>query len=384
MPLQRLLLRAMLWCLGAAALLGGLAILVSDSSMTWRISLTCVFGAVASALAIPMARLMDRAADRRAGLVGIVLIMVCFLMALAAVWAKFLTGSNQEKLALTALVLVPTSGAAFVGVWLSCRAAHRSAGRLGIAVSAAQLALTLVAIWGWGTGLAGRSEWTDTAAVLWMLFGLGVICLINAGARDGRNWRWVGVTAAAGAIVLAVQDIWFTPRMDPTPFAVAVTIACLTAYANLVMLIPLQPRHNWLRLVTLLAAIATGASIDTGVWLAADGTALDFVPRLAAATGIATGCGTLAQIVLLVLARRLSPDIAAPSDIHAITVVCPSCSTRQEIPLGGGACRTCRLGIDVQIRTPACASCGYTLLGLRGDRCPECGAAAVPPLPARA
>ena len=47
---------------------------------------------------------------------------------------------------------------------------------------------------------------------------------------------------------------------------------------------------------------------------------------------------------------------------------------KQLVPVGGGRCTGCNLVIHVRIEEPRCAACGYSLLMLKADKCPECGA----------
>jgi rRNA maturation protein Nop10 len=64
-----------------------------------------------------------------------------------------------------------------------------------------------------------------------------------------------------------------------------------------------------------------------------------------------------------------------------VTLLCPRCGKKQQVPVGQSECSGCRLRIRVQIEEPRCAQCGYLLYGLTSDRCPECGTA-IGPLPA--
>src|SRR5262245_65238088 len=88
MPLHRRLLRTMLWCLALAAAAGMFTILVRDRDFTWRLAVTGLLAGVASGLSIPVAKLMDREPTRRGGVAGLLMVVVGFLLGLAATWVR--------------------------------------------------------------------------------------------------------------------------------------------------------------------------------------------------------------------------------------------------------------------------------------------------------
>ncbi len=94
--------------------------------------------------------------------------------------------------------------------------------------------------------------------------------------------------------------------------------------------------------------------------------------RLAAAGAIVAGCATLAVMVLVRMNRKVDFETLSV-ELAEITVVCPRCSKKQAIPVGGAICSGCELRISITIEEPRCPKCDYLLYGLPSDRCPECG-----------
>ncbi len=94
--------------------------------------------------------------------------------------------------------------------------------------------------------------------------------------------------------------------------------------------------------------------------------------RIDAAFAIPALCGAVALAVVHRLNRGTAVAIV-PAELQVITVFCPRCRKKQTLRLGGDACKSCRLEIDVRAQTPACRQCGYLLYNLTSDRCPECG-----------
>ena len=91
-----------------------------------------------------------------------------------------------------------------------------------------------------------------------------------------------------------------------------------------------------------------------------------------AALGILTGCGAICVPIL----HRLS---AMPVVEHMVTtklmltLTCPRCESRQELPVGHSKCSKCGLRMNIEIEEEHCSKCGYVLYKLTSDRCPECG-----------
>jgi rRNA maturation endonuclease Nob1 len=76
--------------------------------------------------------------------------------------------------------------------------------------------------------------------------------------------------------------------------------------------------------------------------------------------------------VLARMNRRVDFE-GLPRGMRSITVVCPACRRRQPVVLGGDRCAGCGLRIEVRVEEPRCRRCGYLLLRLSSDVCPECG-----------
>ena len=87
MPLRKLLIRVMLWSLGVTAVAGAAAALLSAGDVGWRIVATGVITAVAAGLMLPFSILADKPGARREGLLGMALVVLEFIGALALIWA---------------------------------------------------------------------------------------------------------------------------------------------------------------------------------------------------------------------------------------------------------------------------------------------------------
>ena len=94
--------------------------------------------------------------------------------------------------------------------------------------------------------------------------------------------------------------------------------------------------------------------------------------NLAAASGIIASCGSLALLVLARINRNLD-RVPVLSEIKEMTVICPGCRRKQNLPTGDSTCTTCGLKFHIRLEEPRCQKCDYLLFMLQSDRCPECG-----------
>jgi len=211
---------------------------------------------------------------------------------------------------------------------------------------------------------------------------LVVVCLIGQGT-DRRYWRLIGVAAGGAAYaIVAYADVRHL-HGDGRVVIYITAFAAVIAHANLMLQVPLRPSQMWLRWLTILAGVATGAFtcmttyVKGGDWNGGD----LFIERVAGACGVLAGCGTLAMGVLARINRRYLGSAATPlSELREITLTCPLCRKKQTIPLNAPArCGGCNVQIQVKVEEPRCAVCGYSLMMLTSGVCPECGT----PVPAQ-
>ena len=78
----------------------------------------------------------------------------------------------------------------------------------------------------------------------------------------------------------------------------------------------------------------------------------EMLGRLAGATAIIGGCGTLALLVLARINQRVVPVAVSLADLREVILTCPRCRSRQTIALGSGKCGTCGLVIQVRVQEP--------------------------------
>ena len=388
MPLRTVLLRVMLWSLGIAAVAGVLTVLVHGGETAWRVVGTALTTAVATGLMLPASAMMDHKKSRSAGLVGVAAVIVEFLLALALIWElpRHLWGVHwEDEIAGTMLVLAAATIFAMVFLALVKKPYAVFASRVG-------LLLTLVTCGAWVLGIwelcvcSARSLqepcrcqniWFETGGATAVCGILIVLCLIGHGTADRRPWRWAGIVASGVAYAMWLINIWTGMESDlgTVIFTTLLSLAVVVVHANLSLTAPLEPHQRWVRNGTIVAAALTATFIDLIVIdevLFRFGDSGDFLVRLAAASGILTGCGTMALAVLARLNRRIDYEPLSPELTH-ITVVCPRCGKRQSICLGDSVCVGCKLRISIRIEEPRCPQCGYLLYGLPSDRCPECG-----------
>lgn len=99
----------------------------------------------------------------------------------------------------------------------------------------------------------------------------------------------------------------------------------------------------------------------------------DALGKIVAACGVLATFGTLA-IPILHRVMDIADDFVTVAADAAIALTCPRCRSAEEIRAGGkSACSSCGLGFSIELRENRCP-CGYSLYGLAGKTCPECGA----------
>jgi MFS family permease len=365
--LRKIFLRILLGSLGFAALAGVLAALFA-SDVTWRITITGLATALAALIMLPLSVMVDRKQSRAAGLCGMAAVVVEFILVMMLVWAVdgLLPGRRPtQSLWMTIGAVAGSSVAAMVFLVAAPRRDTRWAGRVGLALTSAHFVAALIASW---VPWQWTMQWWLTAWSIAIFGALAAAALVGAATKDRHHWRWLGVAASAVAACLFIVFAW-TRKEDWKTLSVFAAVSAYVAYANLIIRVPLKPGQGWIRVGTMIAGAATAVLTELIVFGSHD----ELVARADGAASILTCCGTLALTVLARLNRRVDFE-PAERELRLITLFCPRCRRKQSLELGGAACRSCGLRIEVRAEEPRCPKCDYLLYKLTSDVCPECGA----------
>jgi hypothetical protein len=382
---RRVLLLVMLLALAGCAALGMFALVAWSGEIIWKLVWTALSTAVATGMLLPLSLLVERPRVKAGGLCGMLTVIVCWLMLMVMIWGGGIVGWNDDLFWRafilfwsTLLVGVPLMGAllvvsfpwARVAVWTF---AAISAGAYALYI----LALLLPRENSWGMSAFSWKFWVTG----WCVQSIGAVAsmlLVNIGCGDRRYFRWAGVVCCAVSLAIGIAGVWLEHSDSPLMgriMALALIAAVAMAHINLLLMARLKPSQRWLKWGTMAFVLVAGASAFIAVLLFSDLNNIEDVMlmRLAAASTIAGGCGSLALIVLSLFNRNPEHAPRVATEFKEMTIFCPSCSTKQSVPLGDSTCRVCSLQISIKVMEPRCAGCGYLLYRIESDRCPECG-----------
>lgn len=373
------LIRILLWSLAIAAASGVLAVFLTDREYILRVTAMGFVTAACAGLLLPLSKMADAPRTRAAGMLGMTLCVVEFLLSVALIWSVFGWRSLDEQLALTMAFLAYAGVPGMAFILLRTAPGGSVAGRTGAALAAVTLAVFLIAIWmkrglsGLGADTVQAHLW-ESGFALSATGALAALALIGIGAPgDRRHWRFLGVAACAAALLMLLYAIWIRSSPDIAPLVCVFSVAIFVTYANLAMLVPLGGGQVWIRYATLAAGGATALFIDLDAIFQPGADDVYGFRRFATGAGIVTASGTLALLVLARLHRRPDYEPGRDGPLRRITVDCPRCRRKQSLAIGDARCEGCGLRIHTRIELPLCPACGHDTATLAGDRCPECG-----------
>lgn len=374
MPSQKFLLRVILWSLGAAAVIGAAGVLWLRSDAVVRVDLTLVLAAICSAMILAVTRKLASPADQRAAGLATTIVAVEFILGLVAIWAENFFGRWQEGALETMAALGGAGIPAVAFLRLEQNPLARIAARVGLAICAAVFSLWMIGIWSFRTSWDGWT-WFGYGHTLGATGILAVVALVGLG-KDRWHWRWIGIACAVAAFVVAVPLVNANAGHVQL-LTLLITVAFVVAHANLALRCPLKARQQWLAYSTVAAVMAVGVFVNLGMIEERHpqrSRILGGYDRFASASGILSACGTLALVILYRINQRAIPATLKSGELGPVIVICPVCQRKESVSNGLQVCGGCGLRIHVQVEEPRCLACGYSLLMLKSDRCPECGA----------
>ena len=344
---RKVLLRVVFWALGLAACFGAAGVIFAGHDTLWRIVGTCAATAAGAFLMLAASQQLDQKTTWLPGVMAVALLVTEYLASLGLIWNLF--GSAQDSAALTMLFLAGTAVPAIGLTAIMQRPDGALAARVGLFASAVAFVLFMVGTWGGWLGEVRAERWHSVGLSLAVFAVLAVVCLVGSGT-DRRHWRWLGVAAAGAAFSISAYAIILDIHETSAFFVCVVSVAAVVAHANAMAWCPLKPAQRWLLWGTIGAGIATGGFVDwariTSPWQE------EMLGRLAGATAIIAGCGTLALLILARINQRIVPVAATLADLREIALTCPRCRAKQTITMGSGKCRACGLLIQVRVQQP--------------------------------
>ncbi len=383
---RRLILKILLWSLGATAIAGIGAVLL-ESAIVGRAAGSAFSTSAIALLMLALLARMTKPEFQSGAILGIVALTVVWLLTLAIIWelGDFLDLDSGFRFFGTIWIIIGCAalGMVYLRLWNWPFAAV--AGVVGLCVTAAVFVMLMLGTWSdgrWGYG----DKWFVSAWAMLLCTLPAVISLLGLNVPVGtfagsdatptgslRHWRWIGVVGGTASLLIALVGTWNEIHSDGTLFVTVTGCGAFPAFLHFVLLTPLKPSQRWLGIGTIASGALLLAMVELAVWTDAQGD--DLFARLIGAAIIATTCGSLALLVLSRLNRKAEFVVVSASEYLRVTLLCPRCHRKQDLPLGGAACEGCGLKIEVKVEEPRCTQCGYLLFMLRGDRCPECGAA---------
>lgn len=347
MVYRKVLLRVVFWALGVAACFGAAGVIFAGHDTLWRIVGTCAATAAGAFLMLAASRQLDREAPWLPGVMVVTLIVIEYLATLGLIWNFFRSAEDPagQTMFLLAATAIPAIG--FLGIMR--RPGATVSARAGLFASAVVFALFMVGTWGGWLRAVQADRWRLLGVSLAGFAILAVLCLVGTGT-DRRHWRWLGVAAAGAAFSISAYAIVLNIHETSAFFVCVVSVAAVVAHANTMAWCPLRPAQRWLLWATIGAGIATGGFVDLAKIMSPWQD--EMLGRLAGATAIIAGCGTLALLILARINQRIVPSAATATELREITLRCPRCRARQTIAIGVGECGACGLIIQVQVQEP--------------------------------
>lgn len=171
------------------------------------------------------------------------------------------------------------------------------------------------------------------------------------------------VWASGGSLTAGAED-WLIKGAG----CLAVASAAL-AHSGLLSLASLG-RFRWIlsttRVVAAALAVFAIAQIIDSFYVE------DMLGKIVAAAGVFATFGTLALPILHRMSKMGVVGLVTVAADAAISLTCPRCGSTEEVRPGESSCSSCDLGFSIELRENRCP-CGYSLYGLTGENCPECG-----------
>lgn len=236
-------------------------------------------------------------------------------------------------------------------------------------------------------GMPNTEELLGTSFLLTVYSLAGLICAAVLAQQRFVVLTWLGIVLLASSLVGWLALIWLDPyftysttELIGKPSATAAIFGVMAMHAALLMQVPMRRSlAKTVRAATIASAVIVGLWLNFLFWS-------DFNPgddllvRLIGAIAILGSLGTIATPILSRL-EKLDQQAQGDAILRGnvpVSLTCPRCSHQLAAKSNKvSRCEGCGLKITVQFEEPRCA-CGYLLMGLTSDTCPECGKA-IPP-----
>lgn|GEM_PF-5710436 len=377
--LKRQFMRVLVIGLGVAALTGGLAIFTRAGWMIGRIAGTTAVLVVAVAFCLTVIGKLENPKTTRAASIALWVIAVSTFCFVVSVWAPTLGYRKEENLWLSSLFIAVAGGVGALMIQALMEPWSRASGVVGLVMTAGTFLTAMSALWTASHGL--QDQVAETA--LWIGAVMPIVCMSLVGAfTDRRHWRWAGVVCGGVALGLAMRRTWTVPATgyfeEPSALIQCVTVGVVTALSVVLDRVPLNANRRWVALVAIGCVLMVGVLMtlmtwQTGGWERSNNS--DLLARALMAAAFVGACATIAVPAVYGMERRRSVlQSGAPrKDITAMALMCPHCRVEQESPVGTSRCIKCGLMISIAFAEPRCEGCGYCLLDIQGEVCPECG-----------
>jgi len=384
MSIRKIYLKVMLWTIAILAAMAVFLILFVADRVSDALGVVIASGitlGVLSGMGFVFAIIAEKPWGRKAGLLGMGAVPLSLLCILGGIWFTMISGyrfgggNTQEWILtgiLTFLFLIPA-----MGFLLGMNVPRgKIVGAAGAVMCGLIFTMVLLNIWEPNRSYDGFDFGDMAMGMIWFSFPI-LGALIGAGV-DKRPWRYLGVVLGLAGIVLYgfVLSKTYSNRDMNLP-TLMFCLSFVIAHANVLSLYPLKKIQRVIPIVTfILGGIACGYTYyRVYVWPSSWGKSYTSESEnlmLVGASCLAF-CGTAASLLLAAINKKTERPKAVYTQVQKMLIACPCCGEKQDLTPGAGRCVKCKLIINTAFEEPKCESCGYSMLMLQSDKCPECG-----------